>query len=205
MANREDIVYRRVLILGDYHISRLQIASTDGLLPAGTDNFGIPGLNVYMQGTGGITINKTLTFEFPRISTFEPEIVFLHVGGNDLTSSASSPDDVAQGLFNLARTVSGLETVRHVDISSLCFRHTSLKYNIPHNFKEQCLKANTILLSVIKGNPDLHVWGHKFSCGPRAMIDGVHFTHEGQVRFFKSIRSCLALAVRNKLEDGHPA
>jgi lysophospholipase L1-like esterase len=199
--NREQLTYRSCILIGDSHISRLYDSLSERGSIIDPRDFGIPGAMITFRGKGGKTIPLAVQGDVSFIRDSRPDIVFIHVGGNDLTQHRNSPGWVAHELIKLAAEV--LKYAQHVVISSICFRHQSRKYAIPANFQSQCKKTNMLLTKQSRAQDRIHLWNHKFSCSAQNMVDGVHFTQATEVRFARSIQSCLALVLRNKLTWSH--
>lgn len=200
-ATKNKLYISRALFLGDSHIHHLYediLYQSQGLFAL---NFQVAGTVTHFHGIGGRTIEKVKKHDLHMLETVRPELVFLHVGGNDLSGAPDSPAIVAHDLIALANHIAQFPFVRAVIISSFLYRHPG-RYPVPPNFHAQCRAANGILISQTSklSNKTIKVWRHKFSCGPSSMRDGVHFNAFGQKSFYKSIRDCLSFSFRGKLE-----
>lgn len=193
-AQGPERIFTRCLIVGDSHIARLDRDLKNGVLRDG--NMEISGVKVYFHGISSRTVELILSRDMTTIQAYFPEVVFLHVGGNDLTSDEDSPVITAHDLIRLAGKLLDLQCVQHVIISRLCWRHQPSRLPVPMNFVSQSLETNAYLSQQTQALSRVHVWSHQFSCGPQALSDGVHFLPGPQSRFCRSIRACLEMATK---------
>lgn len=189
-----------ILVLGDSYILRLKqdIACNSRGYQA---NFGTRS-RIFFRGQSGGTVSKIIDYDLGYVCQLQPDLVLLHVGGNDLRSDEESPAYVAMELINLAVRLVRDMGVNQVIISGLCKRHKTKfgsRYPLPVNYNSQVAQANAILADQVRRMARIHLWLHCFPSNPAMYdADGVHFNIRGKWRFYKSLRTCVQKAVRGQ-------
>lgn len=176
----------RVLILGHSYIRRLE-SYCSGL---GRVNMGInpDQASVSFHGIGGARV-AALWDELGRISRVKPDVLTLQIGGNDL--SGRSSESVAEDILQFLEYLEGHFHIQHVFLCQLLPRISGgVRYNqhlVPH--------TNMILeqrLNVERRIPGTRFWYHAKGLNSIRPIlytsDGVHLSHHGMRKYYKSIR-----------------
>ena len=157
-------------------------------------NFGLSGFEVSSVCKGGWKITD-LWNQIDKVTDKSPEVIFVQMGGNDLTSDRDALK-VADDLLNMSRHLQMATGARHVFIGKLFYREAG-----PHLHKAQVNKYN---LKVRQVNHYLRVmtteirevtfWRHSGIellntqlTGP----DGTHLTDRGMHKFYRSIRGAM--------------
>ena len=130
----DPLVWKSCLIIGDSHIARLKRAMDEQYLPSLPEfqlraNFGVEGnaedCRIVFCGQGGLWVHDVHNM-FGHITTVHPDIVCLHVGGNDVTEAEESPAYVAHELINIAEAIlRRYGPQRHTCQIDSCFLATS--------------------------------------------------------------------------------
>ena len=61
--------------------------------------------NVSFQGIGGGTISKMLSFDFDKIKAFQPKVIILELGTNDLCVVGQRPESVGSDIEHLVQVL----------------------------------------------------------------------------------------------------
>lgn len=84
-------------------------------------------LNVKWHGIGGRTIAKVLAFDLHVVESFQPHIVILELGTNDLTHL--DPTTVGSSLEDLTQALHSCYGVQHVVVCQTIFRDKATKFS----------------------------------------------------------------------------
>ena len=189
-----------VCLLGSSYIRRLAQFMFSGRDSAVHPDFGIQtdSLNVYFKGIGGAradTIEQILPQTMQR---YRPDIVVLHVGGNDILTNSQNVQALAEHIFHIAMTLHTVYGVRQVIVSQILSRRTARC----SNYNELAVQLNVQLSKRIQQAclPGLIFWKHRgfWSADARAEVqhqDGVHLNHVGNFKFYQSFKSAILQAV----------
>lgn len=115
----------RVLILGHSFVHRLYSFIDSTSSPALTLSLGLTEpLQVKWHGVGGRTIAKVLAFDLHVVESFQPHIVILELGTNDLTHL--DPATVGSSLEDLTQVLHFRYGVQRIVVCQTIFRLRSL-------------------------------------------------------------------------------
>ena len=73
-----------ILILGHSFVRRLQTFLTEHHDRRAAHNMNLPHENISFLGIGGRTVSKMLSFDLDKIKAFQPKVIILELGTNDL-------------------------------------------------------------------------------------------------------------------------
>lgn len=175
----------RVLILGHSFVHRLHsfIVSSSNL----TLSLGIAEpIIMKWHGIGGRTIAKVLAYDLHVVESFQPHLVILELGTNDL--SHLDPTTVGSSLEDLAQVLHSRYGVQRVVVCQTLFRDKAPEFN------------NTVTLLnkysevVIPSLPYANFWKHRSLWNSSKGIyakDGVHLSAFGQLKLYRSIRGAV--------------
>ena len=192
----------RALIMGHSHIFCLRrfIESAGPSWPGVSSNFAVDGhgCRVHYIGVCGARLPSLRTDEqWERISILRPQLVVLHVGGNDLDSSAGlSPQQVGAQLVEFANELV-VVGVSHVVICQL-IRRDSWRHFSPAVGAARVACVNDYVKVACDGCKQVSVWKHKGFWNPQSMLfrdDGVHLNDLGNYKLYRSIRGAILRAV----------
>ena len=138
------------------------------------------------HGIGGRTITKTIQHDLHVIESFNPDIVIIQLGSNDLTSETALR--VGSEIDDFVRL---LHDVYHVQVIHVCQTIMRL-HQAAFNRKAKLLTK--YLRVVLEPIPYAHFWGHRGFWRPSNNIyvrDGVHLNLKGQKKFYRSLRGAI--------------
>ena len=159
------------------------------------------------HGKGGITTQGIFDHDMEWVRWYAPHVVFLMVGGNDLTDPTLSALDVASRIHDLAKYLVDSEGCYVVFVASITGRtsYPNLNPSYPEKVGD-CNKYLRVLFEVeenmfyctLRGlyNPSTEVMHH----------DGIHLSDWGHYRLYRSIRGavCRGLSMMDRLRGGLP-
>ncbi|CAG2203433.1 unnamed protein product [Mytilus edulis] len=139
----------------------------------------------HVYGIGGRTTALISKHDICIVRWIQPSIVFLQVGGNDI-SIGKTAKEIVDNQMKLAREILRIGTKR-VIIGSVIGRMAP-RGMTTSQYKNKRKKVNKLLKS--QESAKIKVWDHKnfHQCHFR---DGVHLTDKGNEVFFFSIRHAL--------------
>ena len=177
---------QHVLVLGDSFIRRL------GKFVLGAPqhfsvNFHLTHHAVIKRhGIGGRTITKTIQHDLHVIESFNPDIVIIQLGSNDLTSERALR--VGSAIDDFVRL---LHDVYHVQVIYVCQTIMRLHQSA---FNRKAKLLTKYLRVVLEPILYAHFWSHRGYWHPSNNIyvrDGVHLNLKGQKKFYCSLRGAI--------------
>ena len=142
------------------------------------------------------------------VRDFQPNVVFLQLGGNDIRSD-STPEEIAYGLLSFATLLRDWVGVQKVIIGHIMLRFepagasrsirwiTRREPGYLDRYNECAQAVNAILATEVSEIDRVSFWHHnhkfRFSRDARQCFeeDGVHLSRSGLYKFYKSIRGAL--------------
>ena len=125
-------------------------------------------------------------------------VVLIDLGTNDIDSEINPSHLLANQLYTMANHMVRDLGVKQVAIMEVFFRTQAGKYALRspefnthvHQFNN---KAKILCKSVHKSSRQIHFWHHSSLVDNWAqyIVDGVHFTKQGLLKYYKSIRSSI--------------
>lgn len=185
----------RVAIVGHSFISRLHSALRNNVnFP---DSFNIAGCDIRCYGRSGGTVNSLsndigLT-QF--LILFQPRVVILQIGGNDLSSVA--PETLAYRIVDFTSYLKDNFNVQQVYVCEL-FRRLSPRFISPNEYEHNRQVVNNMLKTIFEDSSDLHFWKHlRLMYSPFNIFndDGVHLSMIGLQKFYRSLRLAILHAL----------
>ena len=204
-AGHDPFIYSKALVLGASEardLGELMAANR----PPFHHNFGFDNnqVQVSVYGVGGRTVRKTGAFDMGIVDSFEPDIVVLTVGGNDLAFSEhwGRPEVVGHSLLLLAERLHEEFDVARVVVPSLGPRFKPYgNWSYPDDYLKKVDICNQYLQVVLDDAQFASFWNNNkhFQWGQHLFNpDGVHFNSTGQKLWYKSLRGSLVQAFRGK-------
>ena len=141
-------------------------------------------------GVGGATAlpgRKCLQNSIRRLLECRPNIVYLHVGENDLRGGQAA--NISSSIIELVSILAAHVSV--VIVSQL------LLFPVNRSKKETVLKINVDLDNAFKRTPNVHFWKHRsgfWNSDSRGQIFdrwGVHLSDYGHLKYLRSVKSAL--------------
>ena len=113
----------QILILGHSYVRRLKEFVNSCNLPKVTPNFGLDSDRFIMhyEGHGGANIGRIHAQLDRVVNQFQPDLVILQVGSNDISNANKDPAILADRLTDLANRLHFQFHLRKVVISELVF------------------------------------------------------------------------------------
>ena len=93
----------RVLILGHSFVKRFNYFLNQGRDKRTVPNLNLPSVDICVYGIGGRTVAKIRAFDLERVRAFQPHIVVLEVGSNDLCDAGQRPETIGSNMEDLLR------------------------------------------------------------------------------------------------------
>ena len=161
----------------------------------------LPTHEVLFQFRGGAHI-PDISQLFRQSAGFNPDIVVIDIGTNDLFNNTSTPSHtLALQLYNLAKHLVNHHGVRHVIILEVLPRTTWGRYGAPKSFSSRVCRFNAMVKSLVsKSNHSTPVsfWFHKGISAnvSQFILDGCHLNPTGLTKYIKSVRRAVLLQTR---------
>ena len=179
--------------------------------------------SIYFDGVSGATIyppsvhlakpkkNKSVGVLFNNsVDFFEPHIVFLQIGSNDLCDAAISPEAIAQDIVSYAEYILETLHVCYVIIGEVVPRLVTFA----PEYNERVFACNRLLKRALvrqagrhreEVNPRISLAPHAglHSCDSAMYAsDGIHLSARGNMRLVRSIRGGVIRAYKSCLRQG---
>lgn len=163
---------------------------------------------IQYSGYPGASVQSLASRGLGDIEDFEPELVILDIGTNDL--AYKSAEEVASSIKSLVDTLINNYHVKFVIVLQILHRFTPAvpgrhNVNVPL-FNKNVDSCNQLLVENLNYRSDCQVWWHKGFWGPSQELtiapDGVHLSEPfGQKKYFYSLRSIVV----SHLKHFHPS
>ena len=117
----------------------------------------------YSSKRGG-TVQKLQTHQLQDVTDFEPDIVFLQIGSNDLFDGANSPESVARSIIDLADKLVSEYKVKFVAVMQIFHRlHPSrpVRYPVDPAWYNPRVDSTNLKLSELTNPVHSCLWRHK--------------------------------------------
>ncbi|VDI08064.1 Hypothetical predicted protein [Mytilus galloprovincialis] len=147
----------------------------------------LSGHQSYIHGKGGRTTELLKRMDMHVIRRFRPHVVFIQVGGNDITPEASVKD-IAENLIELAVEIQQ-QGVSQVIIGSVIIRLRPRNMSVSQ-YDNKRTKINKHLSEKTPQTAGIKFWSHK-CFRHNHLRDGVHLNDKGNEAFFFSIRHAM--------------
>lgn len=191
----------RVLILGHSFVSRLQNAIHHGPLSSCTrPTFDLDKCcEICMYGVGGRTIEKLQRLDMGVVGRFQPDVLILEIGTNDL--SHTRPETVGSDIESFIQLVRRQFGVRVVGLCEVLNRKIRNQHFFDGAFNRQADLLRQYLHVVLSDMPGVFIWQHKsiILAEPELCLlsrDGVHLSDHGEYRLYRSYRGAILKALK---------
>lgn len=166
--------------------------------------FGITEAEIKVFGISGRTVQKTRNYDLWTCELFRPQVIILHLGGNDLSTlgEAGAPHIVGHDLLKLCDLLVAEYHAAKVLISALTPRYPPFCGRIyPADYNDRVMAINAFLRTHVQSRPAVFLWDHKVSWCHHLIdpADGVHFNEAGNKRWYKSLKGALLSALRDRI------
>lgn len=187
----------RVLIVGHSFISRLDNA-IGRYLPI---NFNLRQCVIQCFGVSGgrtdsLRANQGLR---RKIVSFQPAILILQIGGNDLCEPLKRPESIACDIVELMESLQACSSVR-VGLVCELFVRTRPRAISPQNYEEKRQLVNQMLPTLLQTSSHEHLlfWRHlRLMNSPLNILceDRVHLSTIGNKKLYRSLRLAILHAI----------
>ena len=161
---------------------------------------------IQFHGIGGMKLNhdepnKALTSKFNTdvINSFNPDLVIIEIGSNDLGSQIVCPEQLARQVVNFASFILNIYSVKRVVLGSVIPRRN---LGVPHNdYNNNVHRFNDAVTRLTASVPGVQQWKHRGFTNPERDIfhhNGIHLNFYGNGAFACSLkRAILACKIRD--------
>jgi lysophospholipase L1-like esterase len=181
----------KVLVFGHSFVRRLHRDLTTQFDMRAALNYNLPDVSIKLHGIGGRTVDKLVKYDFGYVQKFQPNIVILEVGTNDLP--LMKPETVGSKIDDLVHLLLGVTSIRVIGVCLVSDRASSPEFNAKVRILNQYLTV------IFNGMHNVFCWSHKgftrSSISP-FLPDGVHFTRRAQYRLYRSYRGAIVKAIQ---------
>lgn len=133
-------INKKVLILGHSFIQRLVTNLWRECVDHAVETFNVSGVNVWLNGVGGWTVQKLQDYDLHQMAKCKPDILVLEIGANDLTELA--PEVVGAVIEDLVCLLHETYGVEVIAVSASIHRQVqSVRFNRKVDVLNQYLRA----------------------------------------------------------------
>lgn len=189
-----------MLIIGHSYVSRLKTALINDQLLQPNFNLQQCVVNCYgIRGgkLGGLQHDVALQ---TYITQYQPNIILLQIGGNDLCIRCLRPETLACDIVDYMNSLFDFESVKKVLVWEL-FARSNTRSVTPVIYENRRLIVNQMLPVLIDAeNKTLFFWKHlRLMNSPLQIFDrdGIHLSRIGTKKYYRSLR----LAILHALEE----
>ena len=153
---------------------------------------------IQYSGKSGATVGSLRLCQLPDVKDFEPQLVILDIGTNDLSHPSGNPEKLALDIEKLVDTLLKDYNVQHVVVIQILHRFRTSRpsrrlINID-KFNSDADICNQLLAEKLSQYRNCQFWWHKgfWGASQRSMIDtdGVHLSKaKGQRKYFFNLRA----------------
>ena len=183
----------RCLVVGHSFVVRLKKAMCAGAL--GTHmGFKLHQCNTILLGRGGLGTDGVKRLVSPVMGTFQPHIIHLEIGTNDLC--CSQPSLVGSKILDLVQWFREWGVLQ-ITAGQVLFRQP---ISCLPDFNSKVVELNSFLQASLSTYHYASFWAHHGMWSPTAPVlskDGVHLNEAGMHLFYRSLRGALLKSSRN--------
>ena len=187
-----------VLIVGHSFISRLahDLTAVNYLDPS----FDLIQCNIQCYGVSGAKVATLI--DHPGLDNvirdFQPKIIILQIGGNDICDNDLKPEKLACNIIDLMAALQEKYALELIVVCELFLRYAPRNIT-PYQYEQKRNIVNQMLSIMLEDSRDVKFWKHLRLINSPLNInghDGVHLSALGTKKFYRSIR----LAVLHALD-----
>lgn len=194
----------RIMVLGHSFVWRLEKFVAESSLACVNDKFQLSmSPTTHFCGTGGRTMTKLRRFDLPVVAQFNPTVLILELGSNDLCNPYCDINYLASDIFDLVQAFHFQYNIKHIIVSAVMPRRTPPILFPPYNTRVSIL--NGILYHSLKNTPFATFWFHPSifrSKTPVFLPDGVHLNSTGNHLLYHSYQKALLRYFSRALRNG---
>lgn len=153
---------------------------------------------IQYSGLSGGSVQSLRANLLTDVHDFEPDFVFSDIGSNDLCNRHLTPDSVANSVLDLVDFLVHFANVRIVAVLQILHKippSCSTRHPVDTFwFNTRVDETNFLLSQGLSSILQVCFWWHKgfwTEASKQAVFsyDGTHLSHQGQVKYFKSLRA----------------
>ena len=148
-----------ILILGHSFVRRLQTFLTEHHNRCTAHNINLPHENVSFQGIGGRTVSKMLSFGLDKIKAFQPKVIILELGTNDLCVVGQHPQSVGSNIGHLVQVLHDHCGAEFIMVCLVIYR-PAIPPHVP-DFSHKVDLRKKYLKVVLEPLPYAEAWSHR--------------------------------------------
>lgn len=183
----------RIMVLGHSFVWRIAKFLAETSLPCVSVNFHLTMTpTVQFHGIGGRTVTKLRQFDLSAVAEFNPNVLILEIGSNDLCNAKASVADLAVDIFQLIQLLHFRFSVEHVIVSQIL--HRSHPPRLFPSYNARVCKLNRSLSHLCRSVPFATFWFHHsiFKSQQSVLLpDGVHLNPNGNHLLYHSYQKAL--------------
>ena len=186
-----------ILILGHSFVRRLQTFLTEHHDRRAALNMNLPHENISFLGIGGRTVSKMLSFDLDKIKAFQPKVIILELGTNDLCVVGQRPESVGSDIEHLVQVLHDHCGAEFIMVCLVIYR-SAIPPHVP-DFSHKVDLLNKYLKVVLEPLPYAEAWSHRGLQSPSIAVlcrDGVHLNAAGNFALYRSYRGAILFALK---------
>ena len=186
-----------ILILGHSFVRRLQTFLTEHHDRRAAHNMNLPHENISFLGIGGRTVSKMLSFDLDKIKAFQPKVIILELGTNDLCVVAQRPESVGSDIEHLVQVLHDHCGAEFIMVCLVNYR-SAIAPHVP-DFSHKVDLLNKYPKVVLEPLPYAEAWSHRGLQSPSIAVlcrDGVHLNAAGNYALYRSYRGAILFALK---------
>ena len=159
--------------------------------------------DVYTFGVGGMTTSDALSRYIGVVAEFNPQVVFIQLGTNDLDSHRNSIRSIARNMAELCRRLQRAG-VRRILIGQVLPRQSH--GSRVHDFNTRVVSLNLELVRAVQSMNRVMLWQHRgfwFSQMNLMHDDGIHLNRRGNMRYYRSVRGGILFGLASIRRSPH--
>ena len=186
-----------ILILGHSFVRRLQTFLTEHHDRRAAHNMNLPHENISFLGIGGRTVSKMLSFDLDKIKAFQPKVIILELGTNDLCVVGQRPESVGSDIEHLVQVLHDHCGTEFIMVCLVIYL-SAIRPHVP-DFSHKVDLLNKYLKVVLEPLPYAEAWSHRGLQSPSIAVlcrDGVHLNAAGNFALYRSYRGAILFALK---------
>lgn len=186
-----------ILILGHSFVRRLQTFLTEHHDRRAAHNMNLPHENISFLGIGGRTVSKMLSLDLDKIKAFQPKVIILELGTNDLCVVGQRPESVGSDIEHLVQVLHDHCGAEFIMVCLVIYR-SAIPPHVP-DFSHKVDLLNKYLKVVLEPLPYAEAWSHRGLQSPSIAVlcrDGVHGNAAGNYALYRSYRRAILFALK---------
>ena len=157
-----------LLFLHHSFVRRLQTFLTEHHERCATHNMNLPHENVSFLGIGGRTVSKMLSFDLDKIKAFQPKVIILELGTNDLCVVGQRPESVGSDIEHLVQVLHDHCGAEFIMVCLVIYR-PAIPPHVP-DLSHKVDLLNKYLKVVLQPLPYTEAWSHRGLQSPSIAI-----------------------------------